>query len=56
MINFVPGSAAHGPDLLLADRRLAGIHFTGSTEVFQTLWRTVGANLAEVRLLSPAGR
>jgi 1-pyrroline-5-carboxylate dehydrogenase len=45
VINFVPGSAAQVSDLLLADRRLAGIHFTGSTEVFQTLWRTVGQNL-----------
>jgi len=46
VINFVPGSAAQVSDLLLADRRLAGIHFTGSTEVFQMLWRTVGQNLA----------
>jgi len=46
VINFVPGSAAQVSELLLADRRLAGIHFTGSTEVFQTLWRTVGGNLA----------
>jgi len=45
VINFVPGSAAQVSDLLLADRRLAGIHFTGSTEVFQSLWRTVGTNL-----------
>jgi 1-pyrroline-5-carboxylate dehydrogenase len=45
VINFVPGSAAQVSELLLADRRLAGIHFTGSTEVFQTLWRTVGTNL-----------
>jgi len=45
VINFVPGSAAQVSDLLLADRRLAGIHFTGSTEVFQSLWRTVGQNL-----------
>ena len=45
VINFVPGSAAQVSDLVLADRRLAGIHFTGSTEVFQSLWRTVGQNL-----------
>ena len=32
-------------DTLLADRHLAGIHFTGSTAVFQSLWRTVGENL-----------
>jgi 1-pyrroline-5-carboxylate dehydrogenase len=45
VINFVPGSAAQVSERLLADRRLAGIHFTGSTEVFQSLWRTVGQNL-----------
>ncbi|HEX5003719.1 MAG TPA: L-glutamate gamma-semialdehyde dehydrogenase [Gemmatimonadales bacterium] len=46
VINFVPGKAAQVSDLLLADRRLAGIHFTGSTEVFQSLWQTVGQNLS----------
>ena len=45
VINFVPGKAAQVSDLVLTDRRLAGIHFTGSTEVFQSLWRTVGQNL-----------
>ena len=29
----------------LADRHLAGIHFTGSTEVFQSLWQGVARNL-----------
>jgi len=47
VINFVPGSAVQVSDLLLADRRLAGIHFTGSTEVFHSLWQTVGKNLAQ---------
>jgi 1-pyrroline-5-carboxylate dehydrogenase len=45
VINFVPG---HGPDVgtpALADSRLAGIHFTGSTATFQHLWRQVAANL-----------
>lgn len=46
VINFVPGRAAEVSDLVLADRRLAGIHFTGSTEVFHSLWRTVAANLS----------
>jgi len=32
-------------ETLLADRALAGIHFTGSTEVFQSLWKRVGENL-----------
>jgi 1-pyrroline-5-carboxylate dehydrogenase len=45
VINFVPGPAAQVSELVLADRALAGIHFTGSTEVFQALWKQVAANL-----------
>ncbi|MFI5235227.1 MAG: L-glutamate gamma-semialdehyde dehydrogenase [Gemmatimonadales bacterium] len=45
VINFVPGSAAMVSDILLADANLAGIHFTGSTEVFQNLWQIVAKNL-----------
>jgi len=49
VINFVPGSASTISDVLLSHRDLAGIHFTGSTEVFQTMWRTVGENVAKYR-------
>src|SRR6266511_4761268 len=45
VINFVPGPATQVSDTMLADRALAGIHFTGSTEVFQSLWKRVGENL-----------
>ncbi len=45
VINFVPGPATVISERLLADRHLGGIHFTGSTEVFQTLWKQVAANL-----------
>ena len=45
VINFLPGDPIEVSDTLLADRHLAGIHFTGSTAVFQALWRTVGENL-----------
>lgn len=45
VINFVPGSGATVGDPVLADPRLAGVHFTGSTEVFQGVWRTVGGNI-----------
>ena len=45
VINFVPGNAVQISDTLLADRMLAGIHFTGSTPVFHSLWKTVGGNL-----------
>jgi 1-pyrroline-5-carboxylate dehydrogenase len=45
VINFLPGNAVEVSETLIADRRLAGIHFTGSTPVFQSLWRSVAANL-----------
>jgi 1-pyrroline-5-carboxylate dehydrogenase len=46
VINFLPGPAAPVSDVLLSDRRFAGIHFTGSTEVFQGLWRRVTEHLS----------
>jgi 1-pyrroline-5-carboxylate dehydrogenase len=49
VINFMPGSAAMITDGLLASPDLAGIHFTGSTEVFQSMWKTVGANIASYK-------
>ena len=45
VINFLPGSAGMITDALLASPDLAGIHFTGSTEVFQQMWKTVGTNI-----------
>jgi len=47
VINFLPGSAGMITDTLLASPDLAGIHFTGSTDVFQSMWKTVGANIAK---------
>jgi 1-pyrroline-5-carboxylate dehydrogenase len=47
VINFVPGDAVAISDRLIADRSLAGIHFTGSTAVFQSLWRETSARLGE---------
>ena len=45
VINFLPGNSVEISETLIADRRLAGIHFTGSTPVFQSLWKSVAANL-----------
>jgi 1-pyrroline-5-carboxylate dehydrogenase len=45
VINFLPGDPIEVSEVLLSDRRLAGIHFTGSTAVFQTLWKSVSSNL-----------
>jgi len=49
VINFVPGNAGAITEVLLNHPDLAGIHFTGSTEVFQTMWRTVGENIRKYR-------
>ena len=45
VINLVSGSGAEIGTPALADRHLAGIHFTGSTKVFHQMWRTVGDNI-----------
>ena len=46
VINLVYGSGAQIGSAALASADLAGIHFTGSTEVFNGMWETVGANVA----------
>jgi 1-pyrroline-5-carboxylate dehydrogenase len=45
VINLVSGSGTAIGDPVLKHERLAGIHFTGSTGVFQQMWRTVGENI-----------
>ena len=45
VINFVPGDAGMITDILLADRDFGGVHFTGSTAVFNSMWKTIGANM-----------
>jgi 1-pyrroline-5-carboxylate dehydrogenase len=45
VINFLPGDPIAISEAVLADRHLAGIHFTGSTEVFRSLWHTCAGNL-----------
>jgi len=49
VVNFVPASGSTISEVALNHPSLAGIHFTGSTQVFQTMWRTVGANIADYK-------
>ncbi|MCW5951823.1 MAG: L-glutamate gamma-semialdehyde dehydrogenase [Propionibacteriaceae bacterium] len=49
VITMLPGHGATVSDVVLADPDLAGIHFTGSTRVFQQLWAEVGGNIARYR-------
>jgi 1-pyrroline-5-carboxylate dehydrogenase len=46
---MVTGDGIAVSEVALASPDLAGIHFTGSTAVFQHLWRTVGENIASYR-------
>ena len=47
VVNFVPCSGSDVSKVALGDARLAGVHFTGSTEVFNGIWRTVGEHLGK---------
>jgi 1-pyrroline-5-carboxylate dehydrogenase len=49
VINFVPGSGGDVGDTALASPHLSGIHFTGSTRVFQQMWKTIGGNIDQYR-------
>jgi len=49
VINFVPGQASAVSEVALNHRDLAGVHFTGSTEVFNSMWRTIGAQMDRYR-------
>jgi 1-pyrroline-5-carboxylate dehydrogenase len=49
VINLVYGSGAEIGDAALASEHLAGVHFTGSTGVFQSMWKTIGSNIAGYR-------
>src|ERR1051325_3586936 len=49
VINFVPGDPVTVSETVLNHPELTGIHFTGSTEVFQGMWRTVGDNIKKYK-------
>ena len=49
VVNFVPGDAVTISDQVLSHRDLAGVHFTGSTGVFNSMWKTIGANMGRYR-------
>jgi 1-pyrroline-5-carboxylate dehydrogenase len=49
VINLVYGDGATIGDAALRSEHLAGVHFTGSTPVFQSMWKTIGASIASYR-------
>lgn len=49
VINFIPGPGRYVGDPVLEKGDLAGVHFTGSTAVFQGMWKTIGSNIMNYR-------
>ena len=49
VINFIPGSGRDVGPNVMSDSNLAGVHFTGSTNVFQGMWKTIGENIANYK-------
>ncbi len=49
VINFIPGPGNVLGNIVLSNPWLAGVHFTGSTATFQSMWQTVGENLPNYR-------
>jgi len=49
VINFLPGDPAMISEIALSHPDLAGVHFTGSTGVFNSMWKTIGQNMGKYR-------
>jgi 1-pyrroline-5-carboxylate dehydrogenase len=49
VINFIPGPGRYVGDPVLEKQDLAGVHFTGSTAVFQSMWKTIGSSIMNYR-------
>ncbi|MCP4567168.1 MAG: L-glutamate gamma-semialdehyde dehydrogenase [FCB group bacterium] len=49
VINMITARGADVGDKIMKNENLAGIHFTGSTGVFQGMWKTVGENIANYK-------
>jgi len=45
VINFIPGQGSQIGKFVFDDPNLSGIHFTGSTDVFKGIWKTIGNNI-----------
>ena len=49
VINMVPSNGAEIGEVIFKHRDFAGLHFTGSTNVFRNLWQTIGNNISNYR-------
>ncbi len=49
VINFIPGSGSAVGAPAIQHENLAGVHFTGSTEVFRGMWKSIGNSIGEYK-------
>jgi len=49
VINFIPGRGSVVGPLVMDHPDLAGVHFTGSTAVFQNMWQHIGGNIQQYK-------
>ena len=49
VINFVPGSGKNIGNVVLNNKNLAGVHFTGSTNTFKHIWSSIGKNISSYK-------
>ncbi len=49
VINFIPGPGGNVGNPVMENEHLTGIHFTGSTSVFQNMWKKIGNNIANYK-------
>jgi 1-pyrroline-5-carboxylate dehydrogenase len=49
VINFITGNSAQITEAVLADRNFGGVHFTGSTGVFNSFWKDIGKNIGNYK-------
>jgi 1-pyrroline-5-carboxylate dehydrogenase len=49
VINFLPGSGSSVGDPILNHPSLAGVHFTGSTNTFNHIWKTIGSKISQYK-------
>jgi len=49
VIQFVPGKGAEVGDVVMKHPEFSGLHFTGSTNTFQSMWKTIGNNISAYR-------
>lgn len=49
VINFIPANGSEIGEIVFSSEYFAGVHFTGSTSTFQSMWKTIGSNISKYK-------